>query len=242
MSFREVVHRNRDENSFTSRLFEYSLFRSFKESKSSFEKFINMLKESSNKNMNTIIGRFPDTNIKEWTENEELMYIDGMLFVEVYDVYNFYMKNRNQYNQDCQLDKKLDKTELDCVIICKDLSGKEHLIVFEVKCYTDLEEEEIGRQNEWLNELKKVGMFHKYHHFALISHDNLKNAKQIFNSMHFQKCKNDLYIVTWQDLWDNGFIPRERFFKQDMNLYKKISYEGEERTKRLLAETDLPDI
>jgi len=138
MSFREAIHRNRDENSFTSRLFEYSLFRSFSENNSIFEKFTIMLKESSKKNRNKILQKFHSTSVKEWINNEEFEYIDGMLFVEVYDLYNYYKKNIGLFNQSYRSEKQLDKTEFDCVIICKDSREKEHLIVFEVKWMQNL--------------------------------------------------------------------------------------------------------
>jgi len=222
MDFSKVMHHNRDENSFTARLFEHILFPLwFKENKNkntSFEKFLNILRSSSEQNYNAIQNKFPNTNIKPWINNDGLFFKDAMLFLEVFDLNHFCKTNNIETDI-----KESDKTEFDCVILCIDKNGKEHIIVFEVKCYTDLKDEEICRQNKILLTYDKK-LYDAFHHFALISHDNLTNAINIFDKEHFKKCENGLYIVTWDDFKE--YLEPPRFSEVDLTLAREISING----------------
>ncbi len=242
IDFSEVIHHNRDENSFTARLFEYILFPLwFKEKEScvtaSFDKFINILQDSSERNYNVIQNKYPDTNIKTWKYKDQLFFKDAMLFLEVLDI-NHYCKT---YKIEKVNTEKSDRTEFDCVVLCEDKNRNEHIIVFEVKCYTDLKCEEICRQNKILIKYDKI-LYDGFHHFALISYDNLHNAVKMFDGRHFMKCPNNhviqngLYIVTWDDF--KKYMKPPRFSDTDVKLYKKVSRNGNGSSKRHLVNNE----
>jgi len=234
MAFSDIIHYNRDENSFTARLFEYTLFPMWASNPGTFIKFLNILIHASKQNRNQITDKYPHANIKAFHLPNPINFTfkEGMLFLEALDIYG-YCKNNN-----ISLSKSPDKTEFDCVIVCEettnDSSKKEHIIVFEVKCYTDLLASEIERQNDWLEEYKKAGLFNEYHHFALISKSNQNNARDTFNNpVNFSKCRNGLYIVNWGDF--ANYLTAPRFANGiDTNLYKNVSYTGVYTTPRTL--------
>ncbi|MEH7076952.1 hypothetical protein [Neobacillus drentensis] len=236
MDCSNFLHWNRDENSFTARLFEGILFPLFKQSDEAFQDFLNTLVEKSADNLKFIQGKFPDTNIIGWKKIEIPFFKDGMLFLECVDVYS-YIKNEfiNQVkNEDLFQDllpKEWDnKTEFDCVILCEDKKHNKHLIVFEVKCYTDLKEKEINRQHDWLEKFKEIGLIDEYHHFGLISYSNLHNATGIFIRENF---KYGFSILSWEDL-RLYLIESDRFHRPDVQLYKVLHKDGSHDTKRYL--------
>lgn len=236
------LHWNRDENSFTARLFEGILFPKFKKSKEAFNEFLKLLEDKSNHNLYCIKNKFPSTNITSWKNEKELSFKDGMLFLECVDMFSYikheFINEKGKENLEkiskYLPDKIPDKTEFDCVILCEDKDHREHLIVFEVKCYTDLNSKELNRQHNWLEIFKGTGLIHNYYHFGLIAYDNLKNAQGIFNCKNFKD--DNLFILTWEDF--RQYVTEsdgKRFYEKiDCELYKTIGIYGNRGNKRFI--------
>jgi hypothetical protein len=232
-----LLHWNRDENSFTARLFEGILFPKFKKSNDAFSEFLNVISLESARNFDCIKKRFPDSNTTSLSKDKEFVFLDGMLFLECVDVYS-YIKNEFSKGRESELSDKIsrlfpngyiDKTEFDCVILCKDKEGKKLLIVFEVKCYSDLDSKEINRQHEWLEKFKEIGLFDDYYHFGLISYDNFKNAIKIFKSLNYERFS----ILTWED-FKQYVTESDRFSYQDLQLNNIVHKNGKRENKRYL--------
>ena len=147
-----------------------------------------------------------------------------MPFLENIDLYSYCINKIG-----CKK-KKIDKTEFDYVIVAKDKSEKEILIVFEVKCFTDLRHEEIMRQNKWLEYYKSFCLFHDYYHIALISYENIERGtvpKREFKTENFS-------IISWDDIEE--FIDYKRIKKEIEfdKLKKTIHMDGTSETDRFL--------
>jgi hypothetical protein len=122
-----------------------------------------------------------------------------------------------------------DKTEFDCMILGKS-GNKMHTIVFEVKCYSDLNFDELKRQQGHLIKLTDIyKRFDHFHHFGLISGANLKNAKDVF-----WKNDNELQvsIITWADI--SHYLKPPRFVQADFELCKHINSNGKQSGPRKL--------
>lgn len=210
---------NRDENSFTARLFEGILFPKLRNSKKEFNAFLDFLVEYTKENKKTIKNnkKFSDSEITCWKNNDNINKFDsGMLFLELWDIYNLIDSSNTDIKP-----PKLDKTELDAVVLCKDKNNKQHLLVFEVKCYTDLKKDQIKKQKVWLEYYSKSFNI-KFHHFVIIAYDNLINAKSIFDKNHLGKM-NDLFVLTWDDFYEGEYLTDECLFpKECLNLHKRI--------------------
>lgn len=232
MSFVKIIHNNRDENSFTARLFENILFPRWYANNDDFQEFVEILKTSSKLNQEIIRKnpKFENTKIGSWEFRDKLYFLDGMLFLELYDVDAYCKKNYGITINNS------DKTELDCVIICKDEDNNEHLIVFEVKCYTDLVREEIERQHARLRTFMQNNLFYDFHHFALISHDNLINANKIFRGDYLKDIENGLYLVTWDNI--KRYLIPPRFSEVDLKLHKSINRNNDGLTRRSLIDRE----
>ena len=210
----EAIHYNRDENSFTARLFE-RMAKRFESEPNYFREFIERIKDSTK------------CNYKITWQN--LLYCDSMLFLENYDLYSYCINQIGEENTNLQ-NIKVDKTEFDFVIVAKDGNKNDILIVFEVKCFSNLDKEEIERQNKWLEIYKNAKLFNNYYHIALISYENFNRGsiiKQLGNINNFS-------IITWEDI--KGFIEPNRI-KDNIEfdkLYFKVKKNGERATKRHL--------
>ncbi len=152
-----------------------------------------------------------------------------MIFLENFDIYA-YCKNHDikiELNEN-----NIDKTEFDFVIIAKTKDNQFIVIAFEVKCFTDLNYEEIKRQNKLLEIYKNAKLFSDYYHFALISYENNNNGdipkKTLDGKFH------NYAIITWDDIKD--FIDFSRI-KKDIefrSLFKTIQKNGLYKTNRKL--------
>jgi len=230
----EGIFRSRDENSFTARLFEGTIFPNCYKSREFYEQFC--------RNLSMWAGKHGDkTQSCDLHELENTEFVDGMLFVECVDLYSF------------AGERYPDKTEFDAIIIASE-GSKKKLIVFEVKCYDDLQAKELARQQYHLNALMPLYDYDQYFHIGLISKDNLENAKKIFNqinnSIDFEMCDEkhnkrvetlsdglkSFAIVTWQDIFDASYLPATRFKSCSYRLPKTISNQCkyEENTRREL--------
>ncbi len=221
---------NRDENSFTARLFEGILFPQWRESnENEFNHFLKFLVKCTKKNKEIIKNneKFSDSEITCWKNNDNINKFDsGMLFLELWDInYLWYSQNKELPGDISDEEKKLlekpDKTELDSVILCKDKSSKQHLLVFEVKCYSNLDASEIKRQKKWMKLYSKLFDF-EFHHFVIIAYDYLNKATEIFNEKYLGKM-NDLFVLTWDDFFEKGYIKNEISFPNNcFNLHNEI--------------------
>ena len=217
----KIIHYNRDENSFTARLFEKLVIK-FEDSENdkTFKSFTKTLSHACG---------LKDKE-KECALLTELSYVDSMLFLENWDIYG-YCKN---HDIAIDLDENnIDKTEFDFVIIGKTKDNKFILIAFEVKCFTDLKFKEIERQNKLLEIYKKANLFSDFFHFALISYENKKNGDIPEETLNAKF--HNYSIITWDDIKDK-FIDYTRIKKEiEFNcLYKKIHIDGDKETKRKL--------
>jgi hypothetical protein len=223
MKIEEILHRNRDENSFTARLFEGILFPNWKNNPKTFAGFIDLINNKSCENLSFIVNKGKKTFIKKSNLPITLEYMDSRLFMEHVDICAALEKDYE------------DKTEFDTFILSKDENNNIHAIIFEVKCYSDLNSEEIERQNKILYDYKEKKLFYEFHHFALISYDNLINQRVAFSKNI--DLFNGLYLVTWEDLKGFLFNVNERFSNADFILPKKISKNCELGPNRHLLKT-----
>ncbi len=218
----KAIHYNRDENSFTSRLFEQMYYK-FINDKIEFDKFINKINKSVKFN-NDLIKNQSLHNI----DIPKLTFIDLMLFMENLDLYGFCRDNLITI----EIEKsEIDKTEFDVMFVCSDSDKKRVVIVFEVKCFTDLIYNELIRQNNLLNKYKSR-LFDDYYHIALISSENLDNGTMIKKGLF-----NNLYnfgIITWNDI--RCYIDEKRFYYniEFSKLTKTVHLDGTKDTKRKL--------
>ena len=217
-----IIHYNRDENSFTARFFE-SLVPKFLSDNSYFQSFVDCIFNNANRNKielrNESLGQF---------HNVTLVYTDSMPFMENMDLYSFCKLNKIPVKLNKQ---NIDKTEFDYVITAVNDEGEDVFIVFEVKCFSDLDKKEIERQNKLLKIYQGAGLYHRFYHFALISEENFTNGKVIRNK--FMDVDN-LGIITWGNV--GPFINYKRFRKEIEfeGLHKTISRDGIGRNKRFL--------
>lgn len=221
-----VIHYNRDENSFTARFFERLIIR-FEQKTEDFSNFLSCVEIAASNN-------------KKILENETLQpptfgilkYEDSMPFLENVDMYS-YCKMKGI---EIEIDKdSIDKTEFDFVITAADDSNKSTIIVFEVKCFTDLKLSEIKRQNDILKKYEKAGLYDNFYHIALISYENIKHG--VVPKQDFPEAKN-FSIVTWEDV--RKFIDFKRI-KKDIEfslLFKVIHLQnGDGKTRRFMIKT-----
>ena len=238
MRFSKIIHYNRHENSFTARVFESYLFPLWNNDFSAFDNFVEMLMLRSKANHDYLSDKFGETGITYFEPDDKYTFVDGMLFLENMDIYGYCENHDDKKKLDLSEDK-VDKTEFDCVIVAKDKKGNEIALVFEVKCFSNLEKEEIIRQNKLFKEYQGAGLFSRFHHFALISCENLENGR-IFADKCFGKLIN-FYFITWDDFFKyinqhmndsnfSRFIPEIEFKK----LHKTITKKGEYKTERKL--------
>jgi hypothetical protein len=213
----EALHYNRDENSFTARFFE-RLFPIFKSDKNIFHEFLKTVYKKSHSN-----AVEHKINIKNIPDIQILKYSDSMLFLESHDFYSYYKKE--------WVDYKSNRVEFDCVIVGNDSQNGKYLIVFEVKCFTDLKYLEIQKQNAILDYYKKLGIITDYAHLALISYENLirgKNIKYLFKDV------NNFGVISWEDLKEYFDDDRIKFDVELTKLSKKVKMNGDYNTKRFL--------
>jgi hypothetical protein len=207
ISIREILHSNRDENSFTARLFEGILFPKFYSDPSSFKGFIEKVNESSINNLTYLNKRFDARFLEPKRVPVDLEFVDAMLFVECVDMFSA-----------CEMGYE-DKTEFDCIIFGQSPDGQVYAIVIEVKAYSDLDPIELERQRKHLESLKNH-LFDNFYHFILISYDNLKNAREkLFKTII--NPPNNVIILTWDD-FKEYILPSNRFMETDFTLYKAI--------------------
>ena len=224
---------NRDENSFTARLFEGILFPQWRDSKEEFNKFLDFLVKYTEKNEGIIKRRFSDSEITGWNKKKCINKFDsGMLFLELWDInYLWFSQKESMLSEYENLAKeqknikdildKPDKTELDAVILCKGKNVKQHLFVFEVKCYYDLNVKEIERQKKWMQLYSKLFGF-EFHHFVIVAFDYLNNAKKMFDKNNLGKM-DDLFVLTWDDFDEEKYLTNKHLFPKDcLKLHKKI--------------------
>lgn len=230
-SIADAMNYNRDENSFTSRLFQGVLIPEWQQDNTKFLDFLNFLQKVSGSNASKL-------KIEGWNSDHTInitQFISCTLFFELWDLFH-YCKSKGHGFPDGY---KPDKTELDAVIVCSDSSGKNHLLVFEVKCYSDLTIEELKRQQKHIDEYSRVLDF-EYHHFVLISIDNLKNAKTIFlpekSTINKSKLHHPLYVITWDDIDKKGYLKGTLFDRRSLKLYKTISSDGRGKQPRALID------
>ena len=237
--FSKIIHFNRDENSFTARVFEALLLPLWANNPLSFSRFIDVLKQDSNRNELLITNKFKKSGIKSFHSNDEIFYVDAMLFLENLDVHGFCKNNQQQIDLD---ENNIDKTEFDCVVVAEDKNGDEYAFIFEVKCFTDLKVAEIKRQNEIFEIYKKSNLFKDFYHFAIISNENINRAS-IFDKKELDDLTNGLFIIDWTCVFDyiNDFTIDSninRFIKEIEfgSLYKTVSYNGNYKNKRNLID------
>lgn len=208
---REILHCNRDENSFTARLFEGILFPQFHSDPSAFKGFLKKINESSIKNLEYLNQRFESSFPESKMVPEDLEFVDAMLFVECVDMFSALGKGYE------------DKTEFDCMIFGMTTDGKIYAIVIEIKAYADATGEEIRRQREHLEKLQELNLFDIYHHCILISYDNLLRArKSVFEEIINNLSGNS--ILTWENFREY-LSHSTRFIKTDFTLFKTIGKE-----------------
>jgi hypothetical protein len=220
----EIIHYNRDENSFTARFFERLIIR-FEKNKKDFNDFL------------AVIERAAAANNKDLLKNESLQppsfgilyYEDSMPFLENIDLYGFC--NSNDIETGLEMED-IDKTEFDFVITAIDDHGKSTIIVFEVKCFTDLVHEEIDRQNKLLVKYQIAGLYNKFYHIALISYENLVRGQVLKQT--FEGAKN-FSIISWEDVKE--FIDYKRIKKEiEFSFLNKVIHlvDGKGKTRRTL--------
>jgi hypothetical protein len=224
----EIIHYNRDENSFTSRFFERLIIK-FENDQDYFQKFLAKISESYNVN-------------KEIRDNihfkkilfPDLSYVDAMSFLENLDLYAYCKTHNIKIDID---ESNVDKTEFDFVITTKDNNEKEQMIVFEIKCFSNLEITEIVRQNELLLKYKNK-ICSEFYHVAIISNENLERAS-IFTKYgnEFEKLHN-FTIISWGNLREY-FKGNNRFKKIEFSgLYTTVSKDGTGKNKRYLIKNN----
>jgi hypothetical protein len=221
MSIHEIIHYNRDENSFTARFFERLLVK-FESDNSYFQHFIKSVFDFANDNKtylkNDSFKSFPPI---------ELYYKDGMEFMENLDLYSYCIRNNKKIALD---ESNIDKTEFDFVITAEDSNKKEIVIVFEVKCFQDLDIKEIQRQNELLAKYRKVEVYSDFYHIALISYENLIRGKSLKEKIDNVE---NFSVITWNDM--KPFIDSKRFADLEFSgLWKTIHKNGRGKTIRYL--------
>jgi hypothetical protein len=229
----EALHCNRDENSFTARLFHGVLIPSWQTNQGAFKDFLEFLQKASKKNAEAVKNNFPESKVSAWRYDKGVDSKQSVLcsvFVEVWDLCAYW----NSLKPDSEM--TADRTEFDAVILFRDSSGAEQLIVFEVKCYTDLESEELERQKEHLLMFSERFRFEP-HHFCLISFDNLHNAQKIFVSQLFRS-ERAPHIVTWDDFFVNSYLPEDLFSRRSFRLSKHIPAQGVPGSERNLVAPD----
>jgi hypothetical protein len=222
MKIEEALFRNRDENSFTARLFEGYVFpkcydEKDKKSKTFFRDLIQRINNGTDRCEE--FSKLKPLNIP----SDDLEFIDGMLFVECIDLF---AANKG---------KSKDKTEFDAIIIAKNKNDeKKILLIFEIKCYSDLTCKEIKRQQARLNALEKLYQDFNYFHIALISEDNLTHAGMVYQKIGTAVTKiqiNNFAIISWKDilgdftnggLTDREYILQKRITPTSRLLPKKI--------------------
>jgi hypothetical protein len=215
MKIEDALFLNRDENSFTARLFEGSIFPAcYRELDASQRIFFPQFIQRINKGLQrcSSYSKLLAANIPDSLEFKE-----GMLFVECIDLFA-----ANQKACD-------DKTEFDAIIAAYDeVNQKNVLLVFEVKCFSDLNCSEIIRQQKRLEELTTIfenlpdNQGFEYYHIALIAEDNLKHATKLYAQLsdaYSNKSINNFSIITWEDLL--GDIPESDYLMR--NRIKTIS-------------------
>jgi len=220
-----IIHYNRDENSFTARFFE-RLIISFEKNREKFTEFLSLIEKAAGENKETLGNEMlqpPSFGI--------LYYEDSMPFLENVDLYSYCKRS----GIDIEIDKdSIDKTEFDFVMTAVDDKKKSTIIVFEVKCFTDLKWSEINRQNDILKKYQAAGLYDNFYHIALISYENLVRGK--VPRQAFPGVKN-FSIVTWEDvksLIDFGRIKKEIEFSL---LYKVNQLDGVGKTSRNLIKS-----
>lgn len=166
--FSNIIHFNRDENSYTARLFESYLFPYWHTHKKEFSTFVQSLKTADSKSQAALSKKFK-SNPQQYKLDDSYSFVDGMLFLENLDVYAYCQTNNKAVNLDSNT---IDKTEFDCVIVAEDNDQNEILFVFEIKCFTNLKKEEVDRQNKILKCFKRAGLYKEFYHFSLISEEN----------------------------------------------------------------------
>ena len=219
----DIIHFNRDENSFTARFFE-RLIPKFEKSNEEFNHFLSIIQKTAVYNK----GQLKNNNLQP-PSFSKMKYLDSMPFLENIDLYSYCKNNDIQIEID---EESVDKTEFDYVITAEDESREQIIIVFEVKCFSDLREEEIVRQNKLLEEYKKVRLFDEYFHIALISHENFINGRVPQNSFQNANCFS---IITWDDIKE--FIDSKRIKNEiELSQLKKVIHKknGKGETDRFL--------
>lgn len=211
IDIQEAIFLNRDENSFTARLFEGILFPLFYKDNIEFEKFVKILNVANSRSREVILKKTNENIVSDIPLPNDLNFKQGMLFVECVDLFSACGKGSN------------DKTEFDVVIVAENSHAKSFVIVIEVKCYSNMQIEEIKRQQKLLTDLMKEYDFSDFFHIALISEDNLKNAKSVFKKDRALLNK-DIFVISWQDLLVPYLIKNTtRFKKVCFNRIKKIN-------------------
>jgi len=184
--FSRIIHYNRDENSFTARLFESYLFPYWHNNKSEFNSFVQALKVANFKSQSILNNKFKRTDNQAYCKsisNESYSFVDGMLFLENLDIYAYCKANDIRVGLSPQ---NIDKTEFDCVIVAETKDGCEVLFVFEIKCFSNFKKDEIIRQIQILNHFKHAGLFKEFYHFSIISEENFSSSLSDFNKNCFK--------------------------------------------------------
>lgn len=221
----KIIHFNRDENSFTARFFERLIYQ-FEKTNSEFIRFINTVKEKANSNR-IFLKNYSLTEIPEL----KLKYEDGIEFLENIDLYSYCKSNGIEVEID---EENIDKTEFDFVITAVNEDGKSVFLIFEIKCFSDLDRYEIERQNCFLQKYKGR-IFYDFYHFALISYENFERGsipKETFNNtVNFS-------IISWEDV--KCFLDEKRFIKniEFGGLFRTIHLNGRGENKRYLIKPD----
>jgi hypothetical protein len=202
-----AIHRNRDENSFTARMFEGSIFPFLLQNPGNARTFLHIL----NKGIVRCAQSITTANAKVSPDTtkipENLVYRDGMLFVELVDLYSACGKGFD------------DKTEFDVLMVFE--SGvKSHLIAIEVKCFQPLNKNELARQREHLETIK-VKFNLDYTHIAIV-------AETYQNRMKFKECYTP-QLITWLDL--ESFRQKKRIQDTDLVNHRTKSQSGSCRNK-----------
>jgi hypothetical protein len=217
-----AIHFNRDENSFTARLFERLILK-FETDNNLFNSFLSSIEGAAIKNKQTL-----KNDSLQPPSFPQLSYKDSMPFLENLDLYSFCKNNglEIEISQD-----KVDKTEFDFVIIAEGELKDQVVIVFEVKCFTDLRQDEIVRQNNLLSKYCNAKLFPNFYHIALISNENIVRGR--ITKEAFPDVVN-FSIISWDDI--KSFIDYKRIKKEIelSQLKKTVHLDGTSETKRCL--------
>jgi hypothetical protein len=213
MTIKEAIHRNRDENSFTSRLFEASLIPKISSSGEELKRFCETLNAAS-KRCKGIVDKQSNNKVVLLNIPKGIKYVDSMLFLEATDWYAAYGKPAP------------NRTEFDAVVILQDTSDYIGL-VFEVKCFQSIDPEEIERQHDILEKMEGIIADHEekeinFSHILLISEHLLTSERSILSQK--TELNSTISIITWNDL--KCFIPENRISQKDLENYKTISNDG----------------